>query len=187
VRSAEGVQRVGGFLGVGGNAGHGRGDVGFGHDLLGERLGSLQLGSFLTGAEHRNTGFADGIGNTGSQWGLGSNHNQVHTQLGGEGGHGFRVVPVNSVRGNEFADARVAGGRVDLGDVGVFKQRADNGVFAAAWANDEYLHGFKGTLCRPRGLSCVTHRTLAGLSSRHRAGASVAGTRDAKWSLHLIR
>ncbi|BCW12019.1 hypothetical protein GCM10010212_08140 [Paenarthrobacter nicotinovorans] len=33
---------------------------------------------------------------------------------------------------------------MDLGNVGVFKQRADNGVFAAAWANDEYLHSLQG-------------------------------------------
>jgi hypothetical protein len=48
------------------------------------------------------------------------------------------------MRGNEFADARVARSRMDLGNVGIFKQRADNGVFAAAWANDEYLHSLQG-------------------------------------------
>jgi hypothetical protein len=32
---------------------------------------------------------------------------------------------------------------VDFGNVGVCKQGADNGVFAAAGANDEYLHSLQ--------------------------------------------
>ena len=47
------------------------------------------------------------------------------------------------MRGDELADAGVARSRMDFGNVGVCKQGADNGVFAAAGAKDEYLHSLQ--------------------------------------------
>jgi len=40
---------------------------------------------------------------------------------------------------------------VDLGNVRVCKQGSDNGVFAAAGADDKYLHSLQGYVVHPEG------------------------------------
>lgn len=143
VGCAEGVQCRGCLVRVGGHQRHGGGDAGFGHDLLRESLGSLELGGVLAGPEHRDAGVAHGVGHAGREGSLGANHHKVDVEPGGERRHRVRIVPVDGVRGDELADAGVARSRVDFGNVGVGKEGADNGVFAAAGANDEYLHSLQ--------------------------------------------
>ena len=144
VGNAEGVERVGGFLGVAGHPGHGGGDTGLGHDLLGEGLGGFELGRGLAGAEHGDAGGADGVGHSGGKRRLGADHHKVNGEPGGQGRDGVGIVRVDGVRGDQFADAGVARGRMDLGHVRVGKQGSDNGVFAAAGADDKYLHSSQG-------------------------------------------
>jgi hypothetical protein len=110
-----------------------------------------RAGRRLAGAEHRDAGVAHGVGNTGRKGSFGANDHQVNVEPGGERRHGVRIVPVDGVRGDELADAGVARSRVDFGNVGVGKEGADNGVFAAAGANDEYLHSLQGYFVHPAG------------------------------------
>ena len=69
---------------------------------------------------------------------------QINRELGGQGRYGVGIVRVDGVRRDQFADAGVARGRMDLGHVRVGKQGSDNGVFAAAGADDKYLHSSQG-------------------------------------------
>src|SRR4029453_2350108 len=103
-------------------------------------LGGLKLGSGLARPENRNACFADGIGNPGRQWGLGTDDHQVDRQFAGQRSDGGGIVAVDGMRGDQLADACVAWRRVDFRNVGTLKEGADTGVFAAAGAYDEYLH-----------------------------------------------
>ena len=62
----------------------------------------------------------------------------------GPGRHGVGIVRVDGVCGDQFADAGVARAAWTSDTFGVCKQGSDNGVFAAAGANDEYLHSSQG-------------------------------------------
>ena len=108
---------------------------------------ALEASSWAAALLGPNTGMpavADGVGHAGGEGRLGAHHHQVDAQLGGQGRHGVGIVAVDGVGGDQLADAGVAGSCVDLGHVGVGEQGADNGVFAAAGANDEYLHSLQG-------------------------------------------
>ncbi|BAS16109.1 hypothetical protein AHiyo8_44120 [Arthrobacter sp. Hiyo8] len=80
--------------------------------------------------------------------GLRADHNQVNRKLCRKRCDGAGVVPVDRVRGDQLGDAGVSRSRVDLGNVGILEQGADNCVFAAAGANDEYLHSLQGYFVR---------------------------------------
>ncbi|CAH0327180.1 hypothetical protein SRABI128_05844 [Microbacterium sp. Bi128] len=151
VRGAEGIEGVGGFPGIGGNAGHCGGHAGLGHDFLGEGLGRFQLGRGLAGAEDRDAGGADGVGHAGGEGRLRTDHHQVNGELEGQRRDGVGIVRVDRICGDQRADAGVARGRVDLGNVRVCKQGSDNGVFAAAGADDKYLHSLQGYVVHPAG------------------------------------
>ncbi|GAA3228199.1 hypothetical protein GCM10020256_40270 [Streptomyces thermocoprophilus] len=141
VRRAERVEGGGGLLRGRTDVGAGGGDAGGGHHVLGEGLGALQLRGLLGGPEHRDAGLAHGVGDSGDERGLRADDDQLGAQLRGQRGHGGAVQGVDLVQLGDLGDAGVAGCAVQRGDGGVEGQRAAQGVFAGAAADDEDVHG----------------------------------------------
>lgn len=119
VRGAERVERLVDLRRVGAHVRAGGGHAGAGHDVLGERLGALQLGGLAGRAEDGDAGGADRIGDTGDQGCLGSDDNEVGLQLLGEDGDRRAVEGVDRVQLGDLGDTCVAGSTVQGGDVGV--------------------------------------------------------------------
>ena len=111
------------------------------HHLLGERLGALEPGGLAGGAEAGDAAAGDRVGDTRDQRRLGADHDQVGAQGGGQVGHRGAVHRVDRVQRGDRRHARVAGGGVHRGDVGVARQRAGQGVLAAPGADHQDSEG----------------------------------------------
>lgn len=119
VRRTEGVEGLGDLLGGGADVGAAGRHAGRGHHVLGERLGALQLGGLLRGAEHRDARLAHGVGDPRDQGRLRAHDDQLGAELDGQRGHGLAVEGVDLVQLGDLGDAGVAGGAVQRGDGGV--------------------------------------------------------------------
>jgi hypothetical protein len=141
VRSAEGVEGLGGLLGGRADVGAGGRDSGRGHDVLGEGLRALELRGLPGRAEDRDAHLAHGVGDPRDERGLRAHDDQVGTEPLRERGHRRPVEGVDRMQLGDLGDAGVAGGAVQGTDVGVEGQGAAQGVFAGAVTDDEDLHG----------------------------------------------
>jgi hypothetical protein len=103
---------------------------------LAKALEPSSCGGLLGGAEHRDARLAHGVGDPGDEGGLRADDDQLGTELGGQRGHGLAVEGVDLVQLGHLGDARVAGGTVQRGDVGVEGERTAQGVFAGTAADD---------------------------------------------------
>ncbi len=145
VGRAEGVEGRVDLRRAGADVRAGGGHLGGGHHVLGERLGALQPRGFRRGAEGGDTVLPDRVRDARHQRRLRAHHHEVGPQREGELRDGVAVEGVHGVRRRDLGDPGVAGGAVQGGDVGVEGQRAAQGVFAGAAADDEDLHGVQPT------------------------------------------
>jgi hypothetical protein len=141
VGRAECIERVGDLLGGLAHVREGCRHLRCGHDLLGERLGPLELGGLTARAEARDAGSPHGVGHAGHQRSLGPDDDEVGTEGRRQRRDGSTVERVDVVPGGDRLHAGVAGGDVYFGDVGVTGQRERQRVLAAAGADDESPHG----------------------------------------------
>lgn len=187
VRSAEGVEGFVDLRGGGADVAAGGGDTGPGHDVLGERLGAFELGGFAGGAEAGDAGRAHGVGDPGDERRLRADDHQLGAQFGREARDGVTVERVDRVQFGHLCDAGVAGGAVQSGDIGVEGQRAAQGVFAGAAADDEDLHGVqpsrRGRRARTAAGPWTAARPGEGRSAAWLVGGrSACGRRLGRWA-----
>ena len=142
VRGPQGVDGVGDLLDRRADVGQARGDVGGGHDLLGERLAALQPSGLRRGPEAGDPCSADGVGDAGDEGRLGPDDDEVHAQTGREVDDAVGVADTAGERlaAGDRLDAGVARGRDDGVDGGVEGEGADERVLAGSGADDENLH-----------------------------------------------
>ena len=81
---------------IGKRAVGGRRDVRTLHELLGEQLGALHLGTLGTRAKARDTRRADGVGNASHERSLGANHHESASMALGKRRHGRRIAIVEN-------------------------------------------------------------------------------------------
>ena len=141
VRRAERVQAGCGLLQGRRDARLGGRDARGGHDLLGERLGTLELSCRGRRSEDGDAGGAHRVGDAGHERGLGPDDDEVRAQPTRELRDRSPVELVDRVQPREQADAGVAGCCVQLGHRGVEGERADERVLTGTGADDEDLHG----------------------------------------------
>ena len=142
VRSAEGVEGLVDLLGGGADVAAGGGDAGRRPSRPWRRPWSPPAAAASPeGPKHGDARGAHGVGDPGDERRLRADDDQLGAQLGGERGDGGAVEGVDRVQLGHLGDAGVAGRAVQSGDVGVEGQRAAQGVFAGAAADDEDLHG----------------------------------------------
>src|SRR5699024_5670239 len=118
----------------------GGGDAVLFHQVFAEHLAGLDAGGRLVGAE--SGGARRGARGQHAQRQrvtLGDDHVGEGFLLG-KGHHGLHIGGGDGLAGGVVADAAVAGGTPDLGAVRAFFQRADDGVFTPAAANNKDLH-----------------------------------------------
>ena len=129
------------------------GTSGRGHDVLGEGLGALQLRPpRADGPKHGDARGAHGVGDAGDERRLGADDDQARPPS--SVASAATAAPSRASTGCSSAtsrDAGVAGRAVQRGDVGVEGQRAAQGVFAGAAADDEDLHGSQRLAARELG------------------------------------
>ena len=111
------------------------------HELLGEALGPLHLGTLGTRAKGGDALGAHRIGNAGHKRGLGTDYHKPHAMLGGIIGHCGGVVDVKlDVRRNS-SRSTVAGSNVEC----IAQRRSlecdRNGVLATARTQKQDIHG----------------------------------------------
>ena len=126
-----------------GRAHHRRGgrDAGGLHDLLGERLGALELRSGARRTEDRDPPPTHHVGDPGHQRRLGAHDDQVRTQRLGEVGDRLPRERVDVVQRGDRRDAGVARRRVHRAHAGVERERAGQRVLAPPGADDETGQG----------------------------------------------
>ena len=133
----------GGFL-VGEGAVGRRGNARAGHELFGETLGSLELGTLGTRAKARDARGANGVGHTGDERRLGADHHQTAAGLARKVRHSSRVLGVEGhvlAHGKRAAVARRDVERAaqrGLGELG------RQGMLAAAAAQQQDVDGLLG-------------------------------------------
>lgn len=115
----EGIECLGDRGVVDTGAGLRGGDLRGGHDLLGEGLAALQTGGGLVGAQGGDSRIAQGIGDARHQRGLGPDHDELGTQLLGEGDDGGRAGRIDGPALGELRHAGVARGREEFQRTGV--------------------------------------------------------------------
>ena len=107
VRRAEVVECVVDLLGRGADVGARRGDVGRGHDLLGERLAALQLGGGGGRPEDEEPGVAQDVGHAGDEGGFRADDDEVDGEAVRDGED--RVGVVTSGSGSQRAITSMPG------------------------------------------------------------------------------
>ena len=117
-------------------------NAGGGHDLLGERLASLERGGRGARAEDLEAGRPKVVGDAGDQRSLRSDDDEVGGDLGSRVDRGDQRQD-----GGDRGDARVAWRAEQRGDRGVAGQRQAQRVLAPAATDDKDPHGGEAT-CR---------------------------------------
>ncbi len=117
-----------------------RGHAGGLHHLLRERLRTLEVSGLGAGAEDRERGFAQSVGDTGDERGLRSDDDEVDVEDLRQGSDRGRIRRVHSLRVGDLRDARIAGRGDHRIDLGVTTESEDEGVFAGARTDDKNLH-----------------------------------------------
>src|SRR5690606_34347968 len=118
---------------------HRRGHAGFGHHLLGERLGPFDPRGGRGWTEAGDATRPDRVGDPGDERRLRADDDEVDGELLGERGDRGTVERVDIVGGG-LGHAGVAGGDVQADDIGVGAQGLDERVLATTGADDEYVH-----------------------------------------------
>ena len=142
VRRTELVERGGRLLGGGADEGAGGRHAGGGHHVLGEGLGPLELGGRApTGPNAAIPAARTASATPATSGASGPTTTRSTPSETASAATDGPVQRVDVVQRRDRGDARVARGRVHLGDAGVPGQGAGQGVLAAAGADDEGLHG----------------------------------------------
>ena len=107
---------------------------------LGEGLGHLQLGRLGGGAEARDAGRRQTVGETGGQGDFRPDHDEVRLDLAGQGGEALRVVGLDRTELAQLLDARIAGGGDEAGDQRRLGDLPGQGVFTPARSDEKNNH-----------------------------------------------
>ena len=118
----------------------GGGDAVLFHQIFAEHLAGLDAGRGGVGAEGGNAHRGQCVHHAKGQRVILRHHHIVKGFFFGKGHHGLHIGGSNGLAFGIVADAAVAGCAPDLGAVGAFFQRPDDGVLAAAAANNQNLH-----------------------------------------------
>jgi hypothetical protein len=129
------------------------GDVGGGHDVLGERLRPFELRGRAGRAEARDSLGAYGIRHARHERRLGADDDEVGFARHGQGGHRGRVERIHLGDPGDLGDARVAGCGDQLADGGIAGQGGGQCVLAGPRADQQYAHSLtlSGLFARPDG------------------------------------
>ncbi len=128
-------------LGIGEGGEFGGGNAVPRHEALGEVLGAFQLRGGLGGAEDAQAAGAEDIDDAGRQRRFRADHGQVDVFLLGEIGQGVDVGERQVFQLRLARRAGIAGRDQHLLQARRLGQAPGEGVFAAAGADDENLHG----------------------------------------------
>jgi len=140
-------------------------------DLLGEGLRALDARRLRARPEDGDAGGPQLVGESGDEWGLGADDDEVDAEAAAESDEGVRVGCTEAVARAQLGDARVSGRRVELAEKWTLRDLPRERVLPPAAADDEDVHaasliGRPGVRAR-RGESarvvtlsarCVTHR-----------------------------
>ena len=118
----------------------GRRDAVFLHQVLAEHLTGLNAGRGLVGTECRDAHSGQRIDHAQRQRVVLGDDDIVKGFFLGKFDHGVHVGGRDGLAVGVIADAAVAGRTPDLGAVGAFFQRADDGVFTPAAADNQNFH-----------------------------------------------
>ena len=157
------------------------------HEPLRECFGGLEPGGFLVWAPDAQTVFVEQVHDAQGQGVVRPDDGEVGAVFPGKGLKGGQVFRAKADALDEGAvlceaflcDARVAGGAPEAGDVGGLRQLPNQGVLAAARANDQNLHrrdsirnwhGPPKEFASPCGEGRITRRPSPGQSSQGRGG-----------------
>ncbi len=108
------------------------GDASAQHDLLGELLRALHLRRVAVGAEGRDAGRADRVGDAGHERGLRADDHEADAVLARPASHGGRGLDVELDALGGGAHAAVAGGHIQLAAARRLGELDHKGVLAAA-------------------------------------------------------
>ena len=116
------------------------------HDVLGERLRTLDARGVGRRAEAGDTCCADGVRDAEHQRDLGSDHDEVGVELLRQRGDRLSGRDVDGVLLGDLADPGIAR-RADQGsDTWIASEGEKEGMFTGSGADNEYAHG-----CQPTG------------------------------------
>ncbi len=118
------------------------------HDLLRERLRTLQLRGGGARPEAGEAPRGAGVGQARHQRRLGAGHDQVHARLDRRGGQTLDVAGIRALQHRRVArDAGVPGRAQQLGRLRRARQRAHDRVLAPARTHHEHPQGVSRLLC----------------------------------------
>ena len=135
--------------------------TGGGHDVLGERLGTLDARGVGGRAEAGDACRADGVRDTQHQRNLGADHDEVCVELLRECCHRLPGRDVDGVLLGDLADPGVAGRAHQGSDTRIASKGEKEGMFTGSGADNEYAHG-----CQPTGRPEGDGRSVRSRQSR---------------------
>ena len=112
--------------------------------VLGEALAAFELSGCPGGAEHRETGRAQRIGEPVDQRRFGTDDDQPDALFAAQGGHRVMIGQIERDQLGMLGDARIAGGRVELaavlGEQPGLRELPGQRMFASARSQQQDVH-----------------------------------------------